>query len=270
MPLLDYGTPNTAWRQEARWSTCTRAVRQHFKKKWGSLRLNVQGLTLGDSRHNTDRRLWLHLPGSPLQASYALNTHDKPGGRICDNDAVCWAKSREESKRQITITVLFIWPGRSHSLRSLLKMAAEKKEMMNKTKMFHIKLEKQITSQKHFFFKRYPLLIWFGLLRIIYIFNVGKYFFSIYDNTGSLTPFGPLTMVNLSRRQTMHTCCWVSGTQSLRAGGWSGGWNLVAERRFLPAEFRSLSLSVLFEEGVCVGVLPINKHNRLNNNRNHK
>lgn len=34
-------------------------------------------------------------------------------------------------------------------MRSLLKMAAEKKEMMNKTKMFHIKLEKQITSQKH-------------------------------------------------------------------------------------------------------------------------
>lgn len=29
----------------------------------------------------------------------------------------------------------------------------------------------------------------------------------------------PLTMVNLSRWQTMQTCCWVSGTQFFRAGG---------------------------------------------------
>lgn len=72
-------------------------------------------------------------------------------------------------------------------------------------------------------------------------------------------------MVNLSRRQTMQTCCWVSGTQSLRAGGWSGGWNLEGERRFLPAEFRSLSLSVLFEEGMCVGVLPVGINDRGNN-----
>lgn len=72
----------------------------------------------------------------------------------------------------------------------------------------------------------------------------------------TLTPFCPLTMVNLSRWQTMHTWCWVSGTQSLRAGGWSGGLNLAGERRFLPAELRSLWVSVLFEEGVCVGVLP--------------
>lgn len=64
-------------------------------------------------------------------------------------------------------------------------------------------------------------------------------------------------MVNLSRWQTMHMCCLVSGTQSLRAGGWSGGWNLAGERRFFPAEIRSLSLSVLFEEEVCVGVLPV-------------
>lgn len=98
---------NTTWRQEAPWSTCTCAVKEHFIKKWGLLCLNLQGLTLGESRHNTDRRLWLHLPGSPLQASYALNTHDKPGGRICDNDAVCWAKSRGESKRQITIIVFY-------------------------------------------------------------------------------------------------------------------------------------------------------------------
>lgn len=53
----------------------------------------------------------------------------------------------------------------------------------------------------------------------------------------------------------MHTWCWVSGTQSLRAGGWSGGLNLADKRCFLPAELRPLSLSVLFEDGVCEGVL---------------
>lgn len=78
----------------------------------------------------------------------------------------------------------------------------------------------------------------------------------------SVTPFCPLTMVNLSRWQTMHTSCWVSGTQSLRAGGCSGGWNLADEPRLLPAELRSFSLSVLFEEGVCVGVLPVIKHKK--------
>lgn len=60
-------------------------------------------------------------------------------------------------------------------------------------------------------------------------------------------------MVNLSRRQTMQTCCWVSGIQFLRAGGWSGGLNFDTEARFrFSVEFRS----VLFEDGVCVGVLP--------------
>lgn len=62
-------------------------------------------------------------------------------------------------------------------------------------------------------------------------------------------------MLNFSRWQAMHTWCLVSGTQSLRAGGWSGGWNLAKERAFFPRP-RSLSLSELFEDGVCVGVLP--------------
>lgn len=62
----------------------------------------------------------------------------------------------------------------------------------------------------------------------------------------------------------MHTSCWVSGTQSLRAGGWSGGLNLSVERRFLPTESRSLS--VLFE-GVCVGVLPVIKYKQIHNEK---
>lgn len=70
-------------------------------------------------------------------------------------------------------------------------------------------------------------------------------------------------MVNLSRWQSMHTRRWVSGTQSLRAGGWSGGWNLAGEMRFLQAEFRSHD-----EEGVCVGVLPANTQNRGTNQSN--
>lgn len=67
------------------------------------------------------------------------------------------------------------------------------------------------------------------------------------------TKGNPPTMLNFSRWQAMHTWCLVSGTQSLRAGGWSGGWNLA----FFPWP-RSRSLSELLEDGVCVGVLPGN------------
>lgn len=64
-------------------------------------------------------------------------------------------------------------------------------------------------------------------------------------------------MLNLSRWQAMHTWCLASGTQSLRAGGCSGGWNLAEESALFPST-RSLSLSELFEDAVCEGVLPGN------------
>lgn len=83
MSFLDYGTMLCDY-------TC--AVKEYLKyflKKRCLLYLNVKGLTLCESRHNTDRRLGLHLLGSPLQASYVLNMHDKPDGHISDSDAVC-------------------------------------------------------------------------------------------------------------------------------------------------------------------------------------
>ena len=63
-------------------------------------------------------------------------------------------------------------------------------------------------------------------------------------------------MVKRSRLQTMQLSCWVSGTQSLRAGGCGGGWNCPSARRLRPADTRSLSRSALLTEEVCVGVLP--------------
>lgn len=96
---------------------------------------------------------------------------------------------------------------------------------------------------------------------------VVKASFQVFRAPNTPTLFCSLTMVNLSRLQTMQTCCWVSGIQSLRAGGLSGGWNLPGERPFLLAEPRSFSLSVLLEEGVCVGVLPASHHRGGNRNR---
>lgn len=65
-------------------------------------------------------------------------------------------------------------------------------------------------------------------------------------------------MENLSRWQTMQTSFLLSGTQSFRAGGWSGGWNFAGKRRFFSVQLRSLSLSDRLEEGVWVGVLSTN------------
>lgn len=112
------------------------------------------------------------------------------------------------------------------------------------TVMSPVELKAEKTNQSHFYFS-------FSSPGGPRLFTVG---------TARVPLPGPLTMVNLSRRQTMHTCCCVSGTQSLRAGGWSGGWNLAGERGFLPAELRSLSM--LLEGRVCVGVLPVQTHNR--------
>ncbi|KAF3845315.1 hypothetical protein F7725_008478 [Dissostichus mawsoni] len=72
----------------------------------------------------------------------------------------------------------------------------------------------------------------------------------VTNQTAAPATFGPLTMVNLSLWQTMHRSCLVSGTQSLRFGGCSGGWNFAEDRCFLPAELRSFSLSLLLEESV--------------------
>ena len=65
-----------------------------FFDKWG--------LTLGESRRNTGHRLWLRLLGSPLQASCALNTRDKPDGHISDSDVVCWTKSTKNKQPFVT------------------------------------------------------------------------------------------------------------------------------------------------------------------------
>jgi len=59
--------------------------------------LCLESLTLGESRRSNGHRLWrLRLPGSPPPASYVLNTRDKPGGRISDNDAVCWTEKAKD------------------------------------------------------------------------------------------------------------------------------------------------------------------------------